>query len=455
MFTAMRRIGQGVQRWWVGLTCFDFADRRVRIRLRQRLPLAGGLIALVWHVLFPSEQAAILFTAWLALVLCAYLWARQMARYVYGSRRLLSSALQVGDELEERVTLRNDSILPVLAAEFIDRSDLPEHSVAGVRAVESDDHVEWKAAVVCQRRGLFTLGPWELHLSDPFGLFAVEQTYWQRNEVLVYPPLAPLPPALLPRGRTRGDQRPLRRMLGADTVSSVSTRSYQPGDPLRFIHWPTTARKNAFFSRVFDPEAVSSVWLIPDLHPGAHSGAGEGASLEVMVILLASLADQLLRGRLAVGLLALGSRPQVISPQSGLGALWPLLRALAQVEADAPQPLEGTLLHAREVISQRSLYVLVTPDASSRWLPALQALARRPGGQLGQVLLLDPVSFEGETSAGTLVELLRQQGFSADAVRRQDVRPISGAYGALRRWEYLTLGTGKTVVRQRPRAVGD
>lgn len=450
----MQRFWTGVKRWWVGLARFEFADHSVRIRLRQPLPLAAGLLALVWQALFPSEQAAILLVAWLALVLAAYLWARQMALRVCGSRRLLSSALQVGDELEERVALRNDSALPALAVEFVDRSDLPGHSLAGVRAVDGNDHADWKASVLCQRRGLFTLGPWELHLSDPFGIFAVEQIYSQRNEVLVYPPLVPLPPALLPRGRKRGDQRPLRRMLGADTVSSVSTRAYQPGDPLRFIHWPTTARRNAFFSRVFDPEAVSSVWLIPDLSATAQLGEGDGATLEVMAVLLASLADQLLRARLAVGLLALGARPQVIAPKSGLGALWPLLRALAQVEADAPGPLEDTLLRAGEVISRRSLYVLVTPDAPGRWLPALQALARRPGGQSGQVVLLDPASFGGQGSAEPLAEALREQGFSAEVVRREDVRPISGAYGALRRWEYITLGTGRAVVRQRPREVG-
>lgn len=453
MFTTPRWIGQRLRRWWTGLTRFEFSDRQVRIRLRQRLPLAAGLIALLWHLVLPSEQAAVLLTAWLALMLCSYLWARQMACRVSGSRRLLSSALQVGDELEEQVSLRNDSSLPVLAAEFIDRSDLPGHSVAGVRAVEGDGHTDWKAAVLCSRRGLFTLGPWELRLSDPFGIFTVEQLYPQRNQVLVYPPLAPLPPALLPRGRLRGDQRPLRRMLGADTVVAVSARAYIPGDPLRFIHWPTTARKNALYTRVFDPESISAVWLIPDLQPGAHFGADDRSTLEVMVVLLASLADQLLRARLAVGLLALGSRPQVIQPRSGLPALWPLLRALAQVEADAPQPLAETLLRAGEMISQRSLYVLVTPDASPRWLPALHSLANRPGGQSGQVVLLDPASFGGKTQAAALAGLLHEQGFAADVVRRDEVRPISGAYGALRRWEYRTLGTGRAVVRQRPREV--
>lgn len=454
MFTFLRRIWQGIMRWRVGLTWFETPDRRARIRLRQPLALAAGVLALGWHLIYPSGQAAMLFAAWLGVVLLAYGWARQMARRVSASRRLLSSALQVGDELEELITLRNESALPVLAAEFIDHSDLPGHTVAGVNAVEGRGHVEWKASVICKRRGLFTLGPWELRLGDPLGIFAVEQVYPQRSEVLVYPPLAALPPALLPRGRTRGDQRPLRRMLGADTVAAAAVRAYQPGDPLRFVHWPTSARRGAFFTRVFDPEAVSAVWLIPDLNPAAQAGSGEDSTLETAAVLLASLADQLLRARLAVGLLALGTRPQVIAPRGGLPALWPLLRALAQVQADAPAPLGNTLMKVGELISPRSLYVLVTPDAGGGWLPALQDLANRPGGQSGQVLLLDPSSFGGATPAAPLADALREQGFATEVVRREDVRPILAAYGALRRWEYMTLGTGRIVVRQRPREAG-
>jgi uncharacterized protein (DUF58 family) len=250
-------------------------------------------------------------------------------------------------------------------------------------------------------------------------------------------------------------------MLGADTVSAASARAYLPGDPLRFIHWPTSARKNALYTRVFDPEAVSSIWLIPDLHPDAHLGAGAGeqagatedSTLEVMVVLLASLADQLLRARLAVGLLALGSRPQILPPSTGVAAFPRLLRALAQVQADAPQTLAETLSSAEKMISRRSLFVLVTPDAAGEWLPALQNLAASPGGQPGEVLLLDPLSFGGKTPAVPLLELLRQMGFPAEVVRRGDVRPVSGAFGALRRWEYITLATGRAVVRQRPRAV--
>jgi hypothetical protein len=66
--------------------------------------------------------------------------------------------------------------------------------------------------------------------------------------------------------------------------------------------------------------------------------------------------------------------------------------------------------------------------------------------------VLDPASFGGETSADDFVALLREQGVSAQLVRSEDIVPISGAYGEVRRWEFQTLGTGRVFVRQTPRA---
>jgi hypothetical protein len=48
--------------------------------------------------------------------------------------------------------------------------------------------------------------------------------------------------------------------------------------------------------------------------------------------------------------------------------------------------------------------------------------------------------------------MLLEQGVPIHIVRRQDIRPAVGAYGAVRRWEFKTLGTGRVAVLQTPRA---
>src|SRR5512135_2917535 len=271
---------------WRSLYIFDRPGCQVRLSIHQRLPFVLLPLLLLWYVASPTPVAAMCAAALAGLVLCSYLWARSMARGVRGQRRLRYAAFQVGDELEEQVSLTNGSSLPAIWAEFYDTANLPGYTVTSVHSGESHSTASWSEHTTCTQRGLFRLGPWELRLGDPFGMFRVRQVYLEKNEILVYPPLAPLPERLLPRGQVQGEERPLNQPLRAETQDAFTARPYQPGDPLRHIHWPLTARHDAPHVRVFEPEASSTVWLVADLDAAAHTGQGGDSSLENMVILL-------------------------------------------------------------------------------------------------------------------------------------------------------------------------
>jgi len=485
-----------------GLYSFDREGCRVRLSIRQRLPFTAFAVVLLWFLARPSPVAMMSMVALGGVILLAYLWARAMAQWVSGERRLQYAAVQVGDELEEQVLLRNTTFLPVLWAEFSDHSSLPGYSVTSVRAADEHSSIDWRAHATCSQRGLFSLGPWELTLGDPFGIFRVHQTYLQKNEILVYPPLAPLPERLLPRGQVQGEERPLRQPLRAETTDAFTARPYQSGDPLRHIHWPITARHEALYVKVFDPEATSTVWLVADLEASVHYGQGTDSSLETMILLLASLSSELLRRRVAVGFLAHSGRGQHpappgsdSSPLDGLAAIaariarigrptappapeglpevvdesvpvvvlpdrsplhqWDLLRALAALQPAPGSPFRRTLAQARSLVSGRDQVLAVTPSLQPDWLGELHQLNRGRRGQAGAgVILLDPASFGGPylpAAVETFVGVLAEQGVRASVVRQGELRPISGSYGEVSRWEFQTLGTGRVFVRHAPR----
>ncbi len=504
----MRPIISRLAAAWRSLYTFDRPGCQVRLSLHQRLPFIALPLLALWYLASPTAVAAMCVATLAGLVLFTYLWARSMARRVRGRRRLRFAAIQVGDELEEQVTLINASSLPVVWAEFDDTSNLPGYTVTSVREADSHATVEWRAHTTCTRRGVFSLGPWELRLGDPFGLFQVRQVYLEKNEILVYPPLAPLPERLLPRGQVQGEERPLHQPLRAETQDAFTARPFQPGDPLRHIHWPLTARHDSPHVKVFEPEASSTVWLVADLDAAVHVGQGSESSLENMVILLASLASELLRQRVAVGLLAYsgtaqnGSAPKgesgegnsrslpdrlghalqgksapneadrngldvpapgvsredvplIVTPRRGPLQLWDLLRALATLAPAPGHPFRETLSRAHYLVGGRDQVLAVTPSISPDWLADLHHFKHGQHSQGVGVILLDPASFGPASlpsgAADTFVALLAGQGVRASVLRRGELHPVSGSYGELSRWEFKTLGTGRVFVRRAPK----
>ena len=408
------------------------------------------MLAVAWYVAAPSEVAAVLAFGLGGMLVVAWLWARGMARQVVAERKLVFAAVQVGDVLEEHLSLDNDSPLPVLWAEFVDRSNLPGYTVSSVRAADPASRVHWHANALCSQRGLFTLGPWELRLGDPFGLFLVRQVYTEQHELLVYPPLAPLPPQLLPNNSLLGDHRRLRQALRAETLSATTTRRYAPGDPLRHIHWATSAKHDALYTKIFEPEATSTIWLVPDLDPAVQLGQGADSTEETMVLLMASLADHLLRRGLAVGLLAQADSVHVLRPQAGRAQTWSVLRALAPLHATSPYPLGPALARLGPSLPVRDRVVIITPSLDTHWTQALAGLAHRTGLE---AILLDPESFGGSGRAEAAVQALADQGLAARALRRGELHAASGALGELRQWEFRVLSTGRAVAKRTPRGI--
>src|SRR3954447_1601217 len=136
-----------------------------------------------------------------------------------------------------------------------------------------------------ERRGIFTLGPLEASVTDPFGLAARTLRVAGPSELTVYPhidPIAPLP-------HTRGDDP----LSGADHPTGVALsgedfyalRAYEVGDDLRRVHWPSTARLDELMIRQNEMPWQSRVTVLLDVRRRAHSGE----SFEMAVSAAASI----------------------------------------------------------------------------------------------------------------------------------------------------------------------
>jgi uncharacterized protein (DUF58 family) len=157
-----------------------------------------------------------------------------------------------------------------------------------------------------------------------------------------------------------------------------------------------------------------------------------------------------LRRRMSVGLIALTGADgvTVVPPQMGQPHLWRLLRALAPLQATCPFDLTEALARLQGTLSARQRLVVITPSLDPTWPRAVRGSEQRRGLDC---LLIDPEPAGGQGAVEACVLALAAQGVAAQVVRRGELRALTPAYGALRRWEFMTTGTGRAVVRQSPR----
>ncbi len=419
----------------------DAVERRLRVATPW--PFIAWVALLAMQIISPDPAWSWPLVGLGALIALSYGYARVLRDGVTGQRQTLGTWVVAGDRLAERFTLTNAGPLPVLWARVVDASDVPGYRVDRVETVPAQGQREWTTAGVCQRRGVFRLGPWALELADPAGLFRVEQRYPATTTIMVYPRASFLPHIELPRGRAAGRASSSQRAV-EETVLVGGTRAYLPGDPLRHIAWRSTARHDALMVHEFDHEPSGDLWLVVDLDAGVQAGRDAEATQEYAVILAASLAARFLRQgeRRAVGLVASGRHPVLLPPSRGQAQLWRVLQALAEAEPAPGRPFDLLLQQSAPNLGSGRTLVLLTPSQDPGWVAQLLPLIRR--GNAPTAVLLDATTFDppaGDTAAlaglrGLLAEqrvpsIVVAQGFPFRPVerlrrRREEMKVLAG-----------------------------
>jgi uncharacterized protein (DUF58 family) len=405
----------------------DYAmERNHTIRLQLRAPYLRLLVGLLFLL-----QLLIPFKGWMILLvgvggawLVSYLWAHSLARGLELTREMRYGWAQVGDQLQERLTLTNRSRVPAPWVAVVDHSTLPGYQASRALGLGERAQMHWFEQLLCSRRGLYTLGPTSLQSSDPFVFYSADVDYLNSFVMMVMPPIVHLPTIDVAPGGRVGEGRRQDKAL-EHAVSASSVREYRSGDSLRWIHWRTSARRDEPFVRTFDHTPSSNWWIVLDLDRRVQAGEGEKATEEHGVILAASLAHRGLQGGKAVGLVAHGQELVWLPPRLGADQRWEILRALALAEPGRCS-LSELLAHTGPALGPRGSLVIISPDADGHWLESLVPLMRR--GLVPTVLLLDPASFSGEGRAGgVLASLVAMEVthylITPDLLDRPDARP--------------------------------
>ncbi len=421
---------------------------RATLRIRSMLLPLATLALVVVQLVQPSPTWKGLLTVLGGLWLISYLWARGLQRNISFTRAMRFGWAQVGDRLEEQFVVRNESLLPATWLEVSDQSTLPGYVVNRATGVDARSRNEWTTEGTCSRRGVFSLGNTRLVTGDPLGIYRVELAQPETVTLTVMPPIIPLPFDEVAAGGWQGEGRP-RSHATDRTPSAETVRAYVPGDSLRLMHWPTTARIGEPYVRVLQGAPASDWWIALDFDNRVQAGNDDESTSELGVIIAASLADRGVRAHRAVGMVAAGQQPVWMRPEAGEKQRWQVMRALATVQPGST-PLAALLERLGPALRGETNLVIITPSMESDWVTALRRLAWK--GITAAAILIDPGTFDVDAAGRleALGELLTQAGIAHHVVGRELLHQPEARPGPAGQWEWRLLPTGKAVPVRRP-----
>jgi len=373
--------------------------------------LGGSLLG--WTATGQLAYARLFYLGLVVLVVSA-LWAVLSLRGLQLSRSTRTLRASMGEVFEERYEITNQAWPGCLWLEILNESGLP--MAAGSRLLTLIGHRQrrfYTARTLLSRRGAYRLGPTRMTTGDPFGLFTLTRSFPARETLVVLPmafPIAtfPPPPGLLPGGRT------IRQRTADVTPHAAGVREYVPGDPMKRIHWPSTAHRERFMVKEFEQDPQADIWIFLDAQSSTHfqrpdepvflsqdgwwlrrpQVAVPRDSFEYGVSAAASLAQHFLADRRSVGLASNTRQPTVLSAERGVRQITKLMETLAFLQPDGGLPLLGLVTAQARLLQIGTGVILISSNTDPGLLLAVELLQRRNLRPV--VVLIKPESFGGQ-----------------------------------------------------------
>lgn len=223
------------------------------------------------------------------LVVSAVLPSRSLVGLTVKRRPI--QPVSAGDELAVELEIHNQTQQPVnlLQVEDILPFVLGKSVQKAIETIPPKDHYRWVYYQPTQRRGVYRWQTVELVSGAPLGLFWCRRQRESAATAIVYPSVIPMTycPLVDEMGQEESYTSHLRGKPQQTETSGLvrSLRPYRLGDPIRLIHWRTSARYGEL--RVRELEIVTSGQEIIIALDSA--GKWEAENFEQAVIAAASL----------------------------------------------------------------------------------------------------------------------------------------------------------------------
>ncbi len=243
--------------------------------------------------------------------------------------------------------------------------------------------------LVPQRRGVFRIGPFYLYGGDPFGFYKC----WSRREQYSDLTVLPCPVAFSfrrPASISQLKQDEVETVpLSGDSTEFLGVRDYVEGEPLKRVHWRTSARIGRLISRQYELNVAASLSALVLVDEPMLTGTRVDSPLEYSLTMVASLGYATVSENFHFNYLAVMGDQHDICAGTGRGFYEELAVRLANLNQLGPVDWESQGRVVLNYLPAGSHLIVFTADLGGKTRERLRQLATRFRGLTAVTFNLD------------------------------------------------------------------
>jgi uncharacterized protein (DUF58 family) len=340
-----------------------------------------------------TEIGFFYFFFWLLLsiVLISFFWVGvEYASAELTLIRKVPAKIEEEDTLSVEAEVVNKSILPFFNLVLEDclpcARPAQMHSRLLVEYLGRGGVSRLSYACFCPQRGSYKIGPLAVYFFDPFGILFLKKTYPVYSQLYVTPKtfrITRFP--LLSKGVLPWFGIEAQKSSG-DENEFYGVREYKEGDPIKAIHWFSTARKNMLIVKQFQRQTFYRASIIFDLEEKSNFGKGKESVAEYTIRLAASTAQYLINMDVSVEVFACAQELVHLPFNKGKEHLEDILRFLSVAQPKSKVSF-SEMFEEFTRFARDSTLILIMSDKEWSYLPALLPLEKRNISLVPLVLL--------------------------------------------------------------------
>ncbi|MCW3059826.1 MAG: hypothetical protein JWQ02_1647 [Capsulimonas sp.] len=259
--------------------------------------------------------------------------------------------------------------------------DAVQEEGVGLPPLTRGKSVHARLQLFCKQRGLQPLKGYRVETDFPFGLIRAYRTFYQPQNLLVYPAFHPLTNFDVPTGSRYQPGGVALASHQGESFEFLGNREYVEGDNVRDIDWRATARLSRPIIREYREEYFFRVGVVLDTYvAGGPNAKVRAADFERAVSLCAAVSDYMARQDYIVDIFAAGPDLYHLTAGRSLAHLDQILDILACVEPGPAEPFEVLEPELQENLSRITTVICVFLNWDETRLAFAQRMAQAGAG---------------------------------------------------------------------------